>query len=84
MEIAMRTTCCIVAAVTLAGMLAGCADPYAPRYGYSQGAAYPATYYQPTYYQPTPYSYYPSGPTYHSAAEYRNYNGIHPGPEYYP
>jgi hypothetical protein len=81
---AMRTVSYIVAAAALAGTLAGCADPYYPRYGYSQA------YYQPpqTYYQPSGYSYYPSGYyarsgyAYDSRSDYyRNYNGIHPPAE---
>ena len=57
-----------------------------PRYGYSQATHYPSAY---SY--PTGYGYYQSAPSnpqnygYRSSAyEYRNYNGIHPGPETYP
>jgi hypothetical protein len=74
-----------VMAIAFVGALAGCADPYYPRYGYSQGYAYPSSSYYPP---PTRYSYYPSssyssppGYAYRSSAWDRNYNGIHPGPE---
>jgi hypothetical protein len=87
----MRTVSYIVAAAALAGTLAGCADPYYPRYGYSQGYYQPSqAYYQPSqaYYQPSGYSYYPSGYNYPSGYAYdsrsdyyRNYNGIHPPAE---
>ena len=45
----MRYVSFIVAIATLAGAVAGCADPYYPRSGYSQtyspsGYSYPATY----------------------------------------
>ena len=79
----MRYVSYIVAIATLA--VAGCADPYYPRYGYSQ------TYYSPSgySYSPAGYSYYlppnysSSPPSYHyrSTAWDRNYNGIHRGPE---
>jgi hypothetical protein len=81
----MRYVSFIVAIATLAGAVAGCADPYYPRSGYSQ------TYYSPSgySYSPAGYSYYPppnysSSPpsyAYRSTAWDRNYNGIHPGPE---
>jgi hypothetical protein len=97
----MRSVVYIVAAAALAGAVAGCADPYYPRYGYSQGYYYPSStryYQQPTYYYQQPayaytyptYTYqtayaYPPGYGYRSTGDYyRNYNGIHPGPEYYP
>jgi len=77
----MRYVSRIVAALAVGGALAGCADSYYPRYGYSQG------YYQPpSYSYPASYSHYPSG-YYRSTAYdtrsnyYRNYSGIHPGPE---
>ena len=57
----------------LAVALAGCGDPYSPRYGNAQ-----------SYYSPSGYSYYPSGPTYGSQSRsdyYRDYNGIHPPAE---
>jgi hypothetical protein len=92
LEIAMRAVTWIVAAAVLAGTLAGCADPYYGRYGYSQSYAYstsPAVavaYYPTTSYTTYPAYTYPTGYTYNSARwdYYRNYNGIHPGPEYYP
>jgi hypothetical protein len=88
----MRSVVYIVAAAALAGAVAGCADPYYPRYGYSQGYYYPSSYryYQPTYAYPPAYTYqtayaYPSSYGYRSTGDYyRNYHGIHPGPEYYP
>jgi hypothetical protein len=95
----MRSVVYIVAAAALAGAVAGCADPYYPRYGYSQGYSYPSSYryYQPAYAYPAAYTYAPAY-TYQTAYAYpssyygyrstgdyyRNYNGIHPGPEYYP
>ena len=69
----MRYLGFIAAAGALAVALAGCGDPYSPRYGNAQ-----------SYYPPSGYSYYPSGPTYGSQSRsdyYRNYNGIHPGAE---
>lgn len=92
----MKALSCIVAAAGLAGTVAGCADPYYysysyPRYGYSQAYYYPSTY---SYY-PSTYSYYPSTYSYYSTPYYyprsyayssrgdyyRNYRGIHSGPE---
>ena len=93
----MRVLTCIAAAAVLASTLAACADPYYysryPRYGYayqtysapgvtvaySTGPSY--AYAPPSGYSyPYGYSYgYNSGYDY-----YRNYRGIHPGPEYYP
>lgn len=67
----------IVAVATLAGAVAGCADPYYPRSGYSQSYYYPSGY---SYYPPPSHSY-PPGYTYRSSAWDRNYKGIHPGPE---
>ena len=51
----MRYVSYIVAIATLAGAVAGCADPYYPRSGYSQtyspsGYSYPATYSYPVSY----------------------------------
>ena len=90
----MRAVSCIAAATVLAGTLAGCADPYYPRYGYSQSYAYPSyspavavTYYPAATYTTTYPAYsYPTSYAYNSAGwdYYRNYRGIHPGPEYYP
>jgi hypothetical protein len=89
----MKALYCIVAAGALAGSMSGCAYDYYsyPRYGYSQGYAYPSGYsysypsygyYQPYYgasyaYAPAPRSYYGGYWDYQ-----RNYQGIgHPGPE---
>lgn len=84
----MRPLSSIIALAALAGTVAGCAVETSsyPRYGYSQATYYPSTYYSyPTSYDnPSSYSY-PSSYGYRSSAyEYRNYNGIHPGPETYP
>ena len=80
----MRYVSYVVAIATLA--VAGCADPYYPRYGNSQsyyspsGYSYPASYRYPVNYSyPTNYNY-PANYN-RSAAWDRNYNGIHPGPE---
>ena len=83
----MRSAISIVALAALAGTVAACAQETTyPRYGYSQ-----ATYYPSAYSYPAGYSYYSPAPSYpanygyrSSAYEYRNYNGIHPGPETYP
>jgi len=40
----MRYVSYIVAIATLAGAVAGCADSYYPRSGYSQGYNYPSGY----------------------------------------
>lgn len=50
----MRHFSCIGAAAALAVALAGCADPYYPRSGYSQSYAHPSSY-------PANYSSYPGG-----------------------
>ena len=82
----MKAFSCIVAATVLAGSVAGCADPYYaysyPRYGYSQAYYTPTyTYYPSSYYYSTPY-YYPSSYAYRGSWDYyRNYKGIHAGPE---
>ena len=91
----MRYVNYIVAIATLAGTLAGCADPYYPRYGYSQDPYYPRYGYSQAYYYPSGYTYYapnytyaysyPPSYAYRSRGDYyRNYNGIHAGPENYP
>jgi hypothetical protein len=84
-EIAMRYVTYIVAITTLAGAaVAGCADPYYPRSGYSQ------TYYSPSgYSSPANYSSYPAGSGYYPARYgygstgdyYRNYSGTRSGPQ---
>ena len=81
----MRHVSYIVAAAGLALALAGCADPYYPRYGTSQSYYSPSGY----TYAPADYSYAPSGSyvpasnsSYSSRSDYyRNYNGIHAAPE---
>jgi hypothetical protein len=79
----MRYVSYIVAIATLS--VAGCADPYYPRYGNSQsyyspsGYSYPANSYPVSYSYPANYNY-PSNYN-RSTAWDRNYNGIHPGPE---
>ena len=72
----MRPLSSIIALAALAGTVAGCAVETSsyPRYGYSQATYYPSGYYS----YPTSYGYRSS------AYEYRNYNGIHPGPETWP
>jgi hypothetical protein len=88
----MRYVSYIVAIATLAGAVAGCADPYYPRSGYSQGYNYPSgysyypppnySYSQPSYaYSQPSYAYSQPSYAYRSSAWDRNYNGIHPGPE---
>jgi hypothetical protein len=78
----MRYVSYIVAIATLAAV-AGCADPYYARSGYSQTSPsgysyYPAGY---SYYPPPNYGYAQPSYAYRSSARDRNYNGIHPGPE---
>lgn len=78
----MRYISCIITVATLAGAIAGCSDPYYARSGYSEGYAYPSSY-PANYnsyparsgYYPTPYGYGTTG------SNYRNYNGIHSGPQ---
>jgi hypothetical protein len=82
----MRHVTYIVAAAALAVALAGCGDPYYPRYGYSQSYYAPSGYnYAPSGYSYAPpgYSYVPaSSSSYSSRSDYyRNYNGIHAAPE---
>ena len=55
----MRHVTYIFAIGTLAAAVAGCADPYAPRTGYSQGYNYPSGYGYPAN------SSYPSGSGYY-------------------
>jgi hypothetical protein len=75
----MRHVTYIVAAAALAVALAGCGDPYYPRYGNSQSYYAPSGY----NYAPPGYSYVPaSSSSYSSRSDYyRNYNGIHAAPE---
>ena len=79
----MRTVSYIVAAAALAGTVAGCADSYYPRYGYSQAYYQPSGYsYYPSGYYYTSNYYQPSGYAYNSRSDYyRDYNGIHPPSE---
>jgi hypothetical protein len=84
----MRRVTYIVAIGTLAAAVAGCADPYAPRTGYSQGYnSSPAGYGYPSGY--SSYPAYPAGsatyPTrygYGSGGDYnRNYSGTRSAPQ---
>jgi hypothetical protein len=86
----MRSVGSIIALAALAGAVGGCAqERYYPRYGYSQATYYPettTTYYPArTYYYSYPaYSYnYPTRFNVYSSKwdYYRNYQGIHDGPE---
>jgi hypothetical protein len=89
----MRYVSNLVTAAALAGTVAGCQDPHYSRYGYAQDPSYPRYGYSQASYYPSSYSqayYYPSGYTYYPPPSYgygshwdyyRNYNGIHPGPE---
>ena len=93
----MRVLTCIAAAAVLASTLAACADPYyysRPSYGYAY-QTYSAPGMTVTYTTGPSYAYsYPSGYAYSYPSSsygysgqwdyYRNYRGIHPGPEYYP
>jgi hypothetical protein len=85
----MRYVTYIVAIATLAGAVAGCADPYYPRYGNSQSDYSPSGYSYPANYSsypggsgayPTRYGYGSTGYGYGSTGDYRNYSGIHSGP----
>jgi hypothetical protein len=95
LEIAMKTLRCLATVAVLASTLAACASPYYyNRAGYYQAYGYPTTttYYNSpgvtvAYTTGPSYAYaYPSYTTYNSGGwdYYRNYRGIHPGPEYYP
>jgi hypothetical protein len=81
----MRQVGLVIAVALLGTAVAGCADPYRPRYSYAQ--TYPATY---TVYQTAPAQVayvYPTGyATSYGSRSYdraydRHYMGIHPGPE---
>jgi hypothetical protein len=90
----MRYVTYIVAIATL-GAVAGCADPYYPRSGYSQGYNYPSGYnYSSGYSYPANYSSYPAGSGYYptrygygstgygsTGDYYRNYSGTRSGPQ---
>jgi hypothetical protein len=91
----MKSVSSIVAITALAGAVAGCAQEYSstyPRYGYSQAAYFPATatyysypapayYSAPAYYTAPPPSYTKSNVYSSKWDYYRNYQGIHDGPE---
>jgi hypothetical protein len=86
----MRHLTYIVAIGAIAAAVAGCADPYAPRSGYSSGYNYPSS----TYSYPSGYSYpansayasgsgyYPTRYGYGSNGDYnRNYSGTRSSPQ---
>ena len=75
----MRHLGYIAVAAALALALAGCGEPYYPRYGNPQSSYAPSGY----GYAPPAYSYVPaSSSSYSSRSDYyRNYNGIHAAPE---
>ena len=76
----MRYVSYVVAIATLA--VAGCADPYYPRYGNTQGYAYQSNYssnYGSSSY-PVGSGYYPTRYGYGSTSDYRSYNGMQSGP----
>ncbi len=79
----MRRVSYIVAIGTLAVAVAGCADPYAPRSGYSQGYNYPSGYSYPVNNPyPSGSGYYPSRYGYESNGSYnRNYGGTSYSPQ---
>jgi hypothetical protein len=85
----MRHVTCIVAIGALAAAVAGCADPYAPRTGYSQGYNYPSSYSYPSGYSYPANSSYSAGSGYYptryadgSGGDYnRNYSGPRSGPQ---
>jgi hypothetical protein len=79
----MRHVLHIVAIGTIAAAVAGCTDPYASRYGYSQGSNYPSGYSYPA---PSSYpsgsGYYPPRYGYGSNGDYnRNYGGMGSSPQ---
>jgi len=86
----MRRVTYIVAIGTLAAAVAGCADPYAPRTGYSQGYNSQAGYGYPSGYSSYPTNssyqsgsgYYPNRYGYGSGGDYnRNYSGTRSSPQ---
>jgi hypothetical protein len=82
----MRRVTYIVAIGPLAAAVAGCADPYAPRTGYSQGYNYPAGYSYPANRSyPAGSGYYPARYGYGSGGDYNrnysNYSGTRSGPQ---
>jgi hypothetical protein len=74
-------------AAALAGTVAACQPYYGDGYRYGPNYAYapppPGYTYYPSRYE---YSNYPPNRYYYTSKwdYYRNYNGISPGPEYYP
>jgi hypothetical protein len=90
-ETVMRHVTYIVAIGTIAAAVAGCADPYAPRSGYSQGynSGYSQSYNYPSGYSYPATSSYPSGSGYYptrygygSNGDYnRNYGGTRSSPQ---
>lgn len=84
----MRQVSLVIAVALLGTAVAGCADPYQPRYGYAY-QTYPSSYVvyqapaQVAYVSyPATYTTYPASySTYRSYDYDRNYMGIHPGPE---
>ena len=80
----MRYVTYIVAIATLAGAVAGCADPYYPGSGYSQNNYSPSGYSYPANYSSYPggSGYYPTRYGYGSTGDYyRNYSGTRSGPQ---
>ncbi len=78
----MRQVSLAIAVALVGTAVAGCADPYQPRYSYAQ--TYPSSYTvcrtapaQVAYVYPASYNTY----NYRSYDYDRNYMGIHPGPE---
>ena len=78
----MRYVSYVVAIATLS--VAGCADPYYPRYGNSQSYYSPSGYSYPANYSSYPggSGYYPTRYGYGSTGDYyRNYSGTRSGPQ---
>jgi hypothetical protein len=81
----MRYVSFVVAIATLA--VVGCADPYYPSSGNSQGYAYQSNYqsnYPANYgssFYPVGSGYYPTRYGYGSTGDYRSYSGVRSGPQ---
>jgi hypothetical protein len=80
----MKYVTYLVAIAALAGVVAGCADPYYQRssqgYNYPSGYGYPANYSS----YPVESGYYPTRYGYGSTGDYygnRNYSGTRSGPQ---
>lgn len=82
----MKHLSAIAVLVGLSGIVGGCTPYYGPSYAQSPRYAYSSS----GPYYPSGYTYYPSGYSYRSSPPhassdpwyyYRNYKGIHPGPE---